>query len=350
LSGISNFVRQLPEYLSDTTDEHKGRLAVLNLLNAARGLASVADGFEQLFRVAPNYFDVRAERLIEQRRNYEYLGQLISVWAFDRPAFPVPDISTYMTYRAAEIENTRMAQIARWASDSAIEITLPSSTFEQGDGSRGLVLGFSVETPFLVQLGVEQLLISLPTIKETVTWFYLIPLFHGKRFVDGAYRLSSFQLSGVEEGRSPGWELLVPLPLPEQAASTFALGAQMAIPEFMLMAKLVVLYGETEVLARWQRECDVLPDPGGRFDQLVRQRYGAELESAAQALLCKVSELAASFGAEWPERRDLQPIVECLHLMESALGSLDFARLLDSELLLSTPFQSAVQRLTVLRK
>jgi hypothetical protein len=104
-------------------------------------------------------------------------------------------------------------------------------------GNRYWPVAFEVDDPLDYQNELGLIMGALSQLNDPNSVFYLIPLFNGRRFLDGAYQFSVDQLRQMCTGETLAWTSLVPLPIPDEALRLLSITSAGLLPEFLILVR-----------------------------------------------------------------------------------------------------------------
>ncbi len=287
-SSFSNFYLQLQETIFHSDSElSQGRLARHNFLDAKKHLPKMHQAFEILFEVTADYFDASSLNNKELQA-YTQLDDLLYAWMVKPPDARYRNIMAYVK-RSRESQRRQLRDLfeslAAICEKLGVGIIIPRDLFYDHP-IKYLPLAFSVHDPCFHDKELSVVLVILSEMVKDVKitdFFCIIPVYKGRRFMGGGYRLSSDTIRGLIDGQDiRHWESLVPHELPEKVIDLLPEIPLNPIDRFELQAGINGLLLNWKLLNTVIQKIVPLQIAGNRFERELFERY---LEKVSRMVL-----------------------------------------------------------------
>jgi hypothetical protein len=281
LQSLYNFITDLSRWLKNK-DESIGRLTVYHFKEALSQLDGMQNSFGQLFQESPDYFG--ASSLDNKEKiAYSNLADLLEVWILNPPHSLLIDVFAYI--RASK-ESERQEMIRRVQEtlaplqENGIDLILPKNIYLEYPLNY-LPIAFSVDDTCKTELYLEVIINSLTQIRDLVSFFCLIPIYKGKRFLAGSYQISSTDLENFLEGEIR-WEMLIPLEPPEGIWKCLQEIEFCQEPRHRFRASIYGLISGLEILIQRQVKIESFKNSQNSFETVLYDKHIAKLNDLTQ--------------------------------------------------------------------
>jgi hypothetical protein len=212
-----NFFYQFFDYFKQERKNDIGGLALHNLKDYRKNLSNLYSGFSLLVGITPDYFGLKdlkskevelADRLIDLFEFYINNWERIPVYDYEKQI-----IKEKESFHSKILQNVRTAL-------NGENVIISNRVFIDFPLSY-LPLYFSVDNPVFPEFHLERLLPLFKGVRNTPSFYYLIPLFNDSRVIDGGYRI----ISNFDE-KEFFWESLVPQEIPEEIMALLPMKAK----------------------------------------------------------------------------------------------------------------------------
>lgn len=283
-SSFGNFFRQLLIYAEDRSNQHAGSLAINNFKDAVDRLLPMHDALGRLTSTAADYFD--ATSLDQQEREeYTRLGELLEIWILDPPRTSYRDIWQYAKIRRDRDRNRMLSLVSQIVAPLAaqgIDVTIPSDVHFQHP-LRHLSIAFTVQNPCSIDPELDLLINALGSVEEAADFFWLAPLFEGRRAVAGCYSFSARQVTALKLGKQVEWEAYVPREAPPDLEHNLPAVSNQLSNELDLRAKLLAVTLTLESHGRWRSALAHLRTTNP-FEAQILERQKTRIDHAERVL------------------------------------------------------------------
>ena len=291
--SVQNFLTQFYSYMEDRENREMGRLALHNIRDAVARLDGMHGAFAKLRGYSSDYFDMATLNEREER-SYEGLADLVEEWVAGPTGRPRPDIRHEIRLRH-EKENkdalSRVEDAVAPLGEEGMAVLLPRGVVERHP-LRYLPLAFSVLHPCFPEESLPLVAHALQPVGDVAHFFWLVPLWQGARFIDGAYRIGADDLARVAAGEPPEhWESLMPQDIPEEVLLLLPDLPIREAPQVWARGSLVGLLGPTLSGLIQERAIECLASSDQRPDRELFRKHNSRLRT----LLADLGEGAAEF-------------------------------------------------------
>lgn len=281
---LRTFLQQFITYVGERSNQRMGDLAISSFRDAAVQLPSVHAAFDLISQNAPDYFD--ALSLVDREQSaYAKLGELLEIWILDPPKTSYQDVWQYARFRRERERNRRLtlaAQIVSPLATHGVDVIMPSDVHFQHP-LRHLSLAFTVQNPCHVERELELLINALGAVEQSADFFWLIPMFEGRRAVAGCYSFSARQLTALKHGEQVEWETFVPREAPAELKHHLPNVSNQLLNELDLRSKILMVILTLESHDRWRAAITHLRTENPFEAQLLEQ-HKTRLNHAEQML------------------------------------------------------------------
>jgi len=268
------------------------RFALLNFLKAFECLPSFHQTFARIFAISPDYF---AAASLDQRElsALNWMVDLMDVSVHAPPSHAIVDMHAYVRMWNAERKKKTLDALRGLlhpAYEAGLSIYLPQDVPRQYP-IRTLPIGIDVRDPLDYTTELSIVVFSLAESPEEVAhYFYILPIYQGSRFTDGAHHFNVHDLRAIVEGKTLDWTKSVPVSVPDQLLRLLPLPQTVRVPDFVKLTGMSSgLLLDLKSLRPIAVELERLA-AGDRFDLKLRMA----LEEDVRPLLARLSAQASS--------------------------------------------------------
>lgn len=272
---LQNFLFQSFQYLENRDRYEIGRLSVHNFLDAVKNLPEMHEAFARLFDNVPDYFGANELNTTESK-DYSILAELLDAWIIDPPKTPQQNILNYVRTKRDRKHKEIFLHIHNAIAplkEAGREIILPADIYVNHP-LRYLPLAFSVTDPIQVVKELEHLIKVLVNISDVADIFWLVPVYNGKRFLEGGYHFSSSQIKEFK-GNFEQWETLAPKELPKNIMNLLPPFQYYPLVKLQVYRAVNLLLGQIQALGEYYIKIESLKISSNRFEIKLYNRYRA---------------------------------------------------------------------------
>lgn len=158
--------------------------------------------------------------------------------------------------------------------------------------------------------------------RDCADFFWLVPIFGGRRFIDGGFTISRHQLEQLAAGEAPRWEIFGLQPLPDRAYAQ--------LPDFPYEPSLispirglaVSLVGMLPVYEQVSQRLNGLHASPSQFLQHLAEQEGKRLRQLQQDLLTTAEAILATLETRHAGSKQRESYQEIMQLANDAKRSL----------------------------
>ncbi|MCG9892436.1 MAG: hypothetical protein MH252_15370 [Thermosynechococcaceae cyanobacterium MS004] len=280
LQSLYSFITDLSRWLKNK-DESIGKFTIDHFKGALSQLDGMQNSFGQLFQESPDYFG--ASSLDNKEKiAYSKLADLLEVWILNPPHSLPIDVFAYIR---ANKESERQEIIRRVQEtlaplqENGLDLILPNNIYLEYPQSY-LPIVFSVDDTCSIELYLEVIISEMTQIRDLVSFFCLIPIYKGKRFLEGSYQISSTDLENLLEGKIR-WEMLIPLELPKGIWNCLQEIEFCQESRHLFRASIYGLMRDLEILTRRQKIVSSLKGSKNIFEIALYDRHISKTKDLA---------------------------------------------------------------------
>ena len=299
---------------------HRQHLTWHNFQEVCQHLPAMQASMRALFTATSDYFDAAALDA-EEKSAYAEAAELLDVWL----RHPLPsglrerEVEKYVKARRESHKRALMTRLRKALEPLEIEgmtFLYPQAMVEDFPLTM-LPLGFSVSDPCIVEVERDRVLAALTGFAEEITFFWLIPLYEGARFLEGGFRASA-HLPETDDEES--WNLRL-WTLGEQVIPEAIVQMLPSVPvrpsqRLKLRATLHVLVSHIAQFLQARQRLEKLRATGDFYDTKIYERHKARLLTEQTNLGLDFEEMRAILEAEFGTRRDEAGFACALALLE----------------------------------
>jgi hypothetical protein len=321
-SSLLNFIDQLFQYMKDRKDLRIGRLSVINFQDSVDNILALHSTFSQLFEIAPDYFQAK-ELDIREDDAYSFLADLLDAWILNPPETTQRDIIHYLKVEREKKRHNILKQLQEAVAplkEKGITILLPKDTYISRHVTY-LPLAFCVEDPCFFDNEFAAVLGAVVKAKDIATFFYLIPIHQGNRFLEGGYKIGPIQIANFEKRVPLNWETFFPLKLPDGVMSCLP-HLPFLLPQRLKLRSTMILLMETiSLLSEHEKKLEPLKSSRNRFQIELYDRHKSRLLKMKRELGTVASDAKKNMKMEFPlqdDETDFKIVLGFLNLVEDA--------------------------------
>lgn len=281
LQSLYNFIIQISRWLKNK-DESIGRLTLHNFKESLSQLNGMQNSFGQLFQESPDYFG--AGNLDNKEKiAYANLADLLEVWILSPPHNLPINIFEYIKTNK-ELERQKKIRLVQETfaplQEHGMDLVFPNDIYTEYPLNY-LPIAFSVDDTCNTELYLSIIIALLTQIRDLASFFCLIPIYKGKRFLAGSYQVSSTDLENFLEDEIR-WEMLIPFEPPEGIWKCLKEIEFCQESRYQFRASIYALKSGLEILIRLQEVIASLKDSKNIFEMELYDRHISRIKDLAQ--------------------------------------------------------------------
>jgi len=320
--SFKNFFIQLIEYLRKK-EIKTGRLAVHNFFDSLKQLPKMHLVFKYIFNIAPDYFNSCELDSLELKA-YKCLADLLEVWILNPPEKPLQNINLYIKTIRQRKRQEKLNLLSKALSTLEVEgmkIILPSGEHIEYPITY-LPFAFSVDNPSLLIESILKVIKELHKVKDIAGFFCIIPIFNDKRFIPGAYVISSNNISQFDPNNLSTWEWLVPREPPKEIWSYLPQIQFEPYPKNEINLKIQALLIALEKIVGHYHKIQQLISSKNQFEIELYNRYRIKFRKQEENLGDAVIEVKNYLIAEFSQLKNEKYYKTISEFLENLIDSI----------------------------